>query len=51
MMPVTAKPWRPLKLVQRERREETAKLWRKLDDLVTDAGNFPSPREPCALST
>ena len=40
-----------LKDVQRERREETDELWRKLDDLATDASDFPSPRKPCALCT
>ena len=35
--------WRPLKDVQRERREETDELWRKLDDLVADASDPPSP--------
>jgi len=30
--------WRPLRLVQRERREQTDELWRRLGDLVTDAG-------------
>jgi len=29
--------WRPLRLVQREHREKTDELWRRLDDLVTDA--------------
>jgi len=42
--------WRPVRLVQRERREETDELWRRLDDLVTDASDFPSPRGLCALS-
>ena len=42
--------WRPLKDVQRERREETDELWRTLDDLVTDASDSSSPREPRALS-
>ena len=35
--------WRPVRLVQRERREQTDELWRKLDDLVIDTGDFPSP--------
>ena len=38
--------WRPLRVVQRERREQTDELWRRLDDLVTDASDFPSPLEP-----
>jgi len=42
--------WRPFKDVQRERREETDELWRKLDDLVADASDSPSPHLPCALS-
>ena len=41
--------WRPMRLVQRERREETGELWRRLDDLVTDLSNPPSPIEPCAF--
>ena len=41
--------WRPLRLVQRERREETDELWRRLDDLLADASDFPSLRELCAL--
>jgi hypothetical protein len=39
--------WRPLHLVQRERREKTDELWRRLDDLVTDAGMMsPNPSSP-----
>jgi hypothetical protein len=45
------KQLRPVRIAQRERREEEYKLWRSLDDLVTDASEFPSPREPCILST
>ena len=45
------KLWRPVHLVQRKRREETDELWRRLDDLVTDASDCPSPRDLCALST
>ena len=41
--------WRPLRLVQHEHREQTDELWRRLDDLVTDASDFPSTLEPCAL--
>ena len=43
--------WRSTRLVQRERREETDELWRRLDDLVTDASDFPSPRDSFAFST
>jgi len=46
-----AKQWRPERIVQREKREETDELWRKLDDLVTDASDCPSFRDLCALST
>jgi len=46
-----SKHWRPERIVQRERREETDELWRRLDDLVTDASDYPLPLEPCALST
>ena len=42
--------WRPLRVVQREAREKTEALWRTLDDLVTGASDFPSTREPFALS-
>ena len=46
------KQWRTYeRMVQRERREETDELWRRLDDLVTDASAFSLPRELCALST
>ena len=38
--------WRPMRVVQRERRELTDELWRRLDDLVTDASDFPLPLEP-----
>jgi len=44
-----AKQWRPERIVARERREETDELWRRLDDLVTDASDCPSPRDICAL--
>ena len=37
--------WRSLCVVQRERREQTDELWRKLDDLVTEASGLPSPLE------
>ena len=43
----------PLRMVQRERREDQDALGRRLDDLVTDASDppsAPSPGEPCALS-
>jgi hypothetical protein len=43
--------WRPLRFVQREKREKTAELWRKLDDVVTDAIETPSPRKPRTLLT
>jgi hypothetical protein len=35
------KQWLPLRVIQRERREQTDGLWRKLDDLVTDASEIP----------
>ena len=39
--------WRPLRLVQREGREKTDELWRRLDDLVTDASMMsPNPSSP-----
>ena len=43
--------WRPMRFVLRERREETDELWRRLDDLVTDSSNCPSPCGPCNLLT
>jgi len=41
-----AKQWRPEHIVQRKKREETDELWRRLDDLVTDASDCPSPPAP-----
>ena len=38
--------WRSLRDVQRERREQTDELWRRLDDIVTDASDLPSLHEP-----
>ena len=39
-----------MSLVQRERREETDELWRRLDDLVIDASELSLPRKPHILS-
>ena len=36
---------------QKERRKDTDDLWSRLDDLVTNESDFPSPPQPCALST
>ncbi|KAJ1470297.1 hypothetical protein T484DRAFT_1980369 [Baffinella frigidus] len=36
---------------QREKRLGIDDLWRKLDDLINDASDFPAPTEPCTLST
>jgi len=46
-----SKNWRPERLVQKERRGETDELWRRLDDLVTDASNCSPPCDSYALST
>jgi len=42
--------WRSRR-VKRDRHEETDELLRRLDDLVIDASDFPSPREPFVHST
>ena len=46
-----AMAWKKRMGQQQERRKDSDNFWSRLDDLVTDASDFPPPREPCALST
>ena len=46
-----AMAWKKRMGQQQERRKDTEDLWSRLDDLVTNASDFPSPRQPCTLST
>jgi len=47
----TTAAWKRRMELQNERRQSTYDLWERLDDLVTDASEFPhDATEPCAPS-